>query len=129
MKNKLLKNISLILSGVILTLSVLGGVFIYLKQSLSDFEWSQETRIMLYEVISPNKEYKFGACHYDIGVFGYSSVQASIVKVDSEFPIKGNVFNGKPITSVQWGSDKTIGIISPTRNEHISDFILQIKYK
>lgn len=129
MKNKLLKNLMLILFGVALTLSVLGGVFVCFKQSLSGFEWSLETRVMLYEVFSPNKEYKFGAYHYDIGAFGYSSVQASIVKVDSEFPINGNVFIGKPISSAQWNSDNTIEIISPTRNEHISNFILQIKYK
>ena len=129
MKNVLLKNILLVFSGVLLTLIILGGAFLYLKEAFSGFEWSIETRIMLYEELSPNKEYKFGAYHYDIGAFGYSAVQASVVKSDEEFPINGNMLSGKPIKSANWVSDEIIEIVSPTTSEIKPKFVLQVKHE
>lgn len=84
---------------------------------------------MLYEVVSPNKKYKFGAYHYDLGAFGYSGVQVSVVKADAEFPINGNMIGGQPISSARWISDEIIEITSPIMKELKSKFLLKIKFE
>lgn len=129
MSRPLIKNIALVCSGSLLTLAILAAVFFYLKHAFSGFEWSAETRVMLHEVVSPDKEYKFGVYHYDIGALGYSAVQASLVKIEDDYPINGNMLSGKAITSVSWLSGSTIEVVSPTTNDLKSSVTLKVKHE
>ena len=129
MKKPLLKNISLVCSGVLLTLAILAVVFFYLTSAFSGFEWSVENRVMLHEVVSPDQKYKFGVYHYDIGALGYSETQASLVRVEDDYPINGNMLSGKPIVSAGWLSGSTIEVVSPTTRDLKSGFMLQIRHE
>lgn len=125
----MLKNISLVCSGALLTLAILAVVFFYLKSAFSGFEWSVETRVMLHEVVSPDEKYKFGVYRYDIGALGYSETQASLVRVEDGYPINGNMLSGKPIVSASWLSGSNIEVVSPATSDLKSGFMLQVKHE
>lgn len=129
MRKPLLKNISLVFSGMLLTLAIFAAVFFYLKAAFSGFEWSTETRVMLHEVVSPDQKYKFGVYHYDIGALGYSETQASLARFEDDYPINGNMLSGKPIVSASWISESTIQVVSPTTSDLKSGFTLQVNHE
>ena len=102
-----IKGIHFLIIGALISIVFGGLVIVGITSSIPDNVWSHENRHMLYESYSPKKTNKLGVYDYDEGVFGYTSVQVSIVKASEQYPINGNLLRNQVIDSVKWVSENT----------------------
>lgn len=127
MKNNTTKTILLLLTGALIPILITGAGYIYLTKSFEGFEWSDETRNILFEKYSPNKKYKIGVYNYDIGALGYSAVQVSIIDSQNKYPITGNILPHQYVNSVKWVSDKKAELIIGSKSVFNSKIIIDLE--
>lgn len=127
MNNNITKTILLLFTGALIPILLAGAVYIYLTKSFEGFEWSDETRNILFEKYSPDKKYKVGVYNYDIGALGYSAVQASIMESQDTYPIAGNVLPYQYVNSVKWVSDNKVELIIGRENNLNSKIIIDLE--
>lgn len=107
---------------------IIAGVgYVYLTKSFEGFEWSDQTRNILFEKYSPDKKYKLGVYNYDIGALGYSSVQASIIESEKKYPITGNILPHQYVNSAKWVSSNKAELIIWRKNKLNSKIIVDLE--
>lgn len=64
---------------------------------------------MLQEVVSPDSTYKIGIYEYDSGALGYTISNVSLVSINKEYPIEGNLFKVERIPKlVKWNGSHEV---------------------
>lgn len=73
--------------------------------------WNAKNRHMLSEFISPDSTYKIGWYNYDEGAMGYTTGNLSIVPINIEYPIQGNLLKTDATIEVNWINNKSVEAI------------------
>lgn len=83
------------ISVAILFLMFAGGIVLITSTavplpSMKDV-WEKENRIVLLEAFAQDSTMKYAEYCYDSGIMGYTAVQKAYVRMNDEYPIRGNV--------------------------------------